>query len=126
VRKAENDYALAEIDSRSEVPFHDDVCFHCQQCAEKYLKGLLEELGLTVPKTHELDLLLTLLTPYHPKLRSTRRGLNFLTGFAVEARYPGRNATQRQAVAALRWAGRVRTESRALLRIRERRKPKKP
>jgi HEPN domain-containing protein len=29
---------------------HDGVCFHCQQCAEKYLKGLLEEHGHAVPK----------------------------------------------------------------------------
>ena len=51
VKKAEQDYVLAVQGSRSEVPVHDGVCFHCQQCAEKYLKGLMEELGLAVPKT---------------------------------------------------------------------------
>jgi HEPN domain-containing protein len=126
VRKAEKDHALAEIDSRSEVPFHDDVCFHCQQCSEKYLKGLMEELGLTVPKIHHLGVLLTNLSPHHPTLQPLRRGLLFLTNFAVETRYPGKNATKRQAVAALRWAGRVRTLARGLLRIRERRQAKKP
>jgi HEPN domain-containing protein len=111
---------LAKHASRSKIPVHDGVCFHCQQCAEKYLKGLLEELGLLVPKTHDLDLLLTALTPHHPTMRSLRRGLLFLTDFAVDTRYPGNNASKRQAVAALRWADRVRTSARALLGIRER------
>src|SRR5438105_13297296 len=53
VKKAEQDYVLAKQGSRSKVPVHDGVCFHCQQCAEKYLKGLMEELGLAVPKTHD-------------------------------------------------------------------------
>ena len=111
---------LAKQGSRSKIPVHDGVCFHCQQCAEKYLKGLMEELGLPVPKTHDLDLLLTALVPHHPTLRSLRRGLLFLSDFAVDTRYPGKNASKRQAVAALRWAGRVRTPARALLGIQER------
>ncbi len=82
----------------------------------------MEELGLLVPKTHFLDGLLSALRPHHPTLRSLRRGLLFLTVFAVDTRYPGNNATKRQAVAALRWAGRVRTMARALLGIRERRR----
>jgi HEPN domain-containing protein len=100
---------------------HDVVCFHCQQCAEKYLKALLEELGLTVPKLHDLDHLRALLLPHHPGLRSLRRGLQFLTNFAVTIRYPGDNASKRQAVAALRWAERVRSVCRGLLGIRPRR-----
>lgn len=96
---------------------HDGVCFHCQQCAEKYLKGLMEEAGLTVPKTHFLDKLLKPLLSYHPELRRLRRGLLFLTIFAVETRYPGRDSTKRQALAALRWAGRVRTRARKLLGV---------
>ncbi len=106
--------------SRSKVPVHDGVCFHCQQCAEKYLKGMMEELGLPVPKTHVVDLLLTALEPHHPTLRSLRRGLLFLSVFAVDTRYPGNSASKRQAVAALRWADRVRRRARALLGIRER------
>ena len=44
-----------------------------------------------------------------------------LTQFAVDTRYPGENASKRQAEAALRWAGRVRTKARAILGIRPRR-----
>src|SRR5258707_2695167 len=101
VRKAEEDYVLAKQGRRSKVPLHNGVCFHCQQCAEKYLKGLLEELSLPTPKTHDLDVLLTALLPRERSLRSLRRGLLFLSGFAVDTRYPGENATKRQAVSAV-------------------------
>jgi HEPN domain-containing protein len=122
VKKAEQDHVMARQGSRSKLPVHDGVCFHCQQCAEKYLKALLEELGLAVPKTHDLDQLLIDLIPHHPQLRSLRRGLLFLSAFAVQTRYPGRSASKRQAGAALRWAGRVRTATRPLLGIRDRRR----
>jgi HEPN domain-containing protein len=112
---------LAQQGSRSAIAVHDGVCFHCQQCAEKYLKALLEESGLSIVKTHDLDVLLTDLAPGHPTLRAMRRGLLFLSDFAVDTRYPGNDATKRQAVAALRWSERVRKEARRLLRIRERR-----
>jgi hypothetical protein len=41
VRKAENDYQLATQIAAGPEPFHDQLCFHCQQSAEKYLKGSL-------------------------------------------------------------------------------------
>jgi HEPN domain-containing protein len=91
------------------------VCFHCQQCAENYLKALLEELGIAAAKTHDLEKLFTSLQPHHPTLGSVRRGLRFLTEFAVDTRYPGNNATKRQAEAAFRWTTRVRGDARALL-----------
>ena len=74
-------------------PKHDVVCFDCQQSAEKYLKALLEELGLAVPRIHSLDDVLSLLVGHHSGLRSLRRGLIFLTDFAVEVRYPGDSAS---------------------------------
>ena len=120
VRKAEEDLALAKKARQSKIPLHDGVCFHCQQCAEKYLKGLMEELGLVIPKIHDLDRVLTVLLPHHASLRGLRRGLVFLTNFAVLIRYPGESASKRQAVAALRWAERVRGACRTLLGIRPR------
>ncbi len=122
VKKAEADYRGARSLARKKAPLHDLVCFHCQQCAEKYLKALLEELGIAVAKTHELNKLLTALRPHHSALTPLKRGLDFLTRFAVETRYPGEDASKRQAEAALRWAERVRTTARALLGIRTRRK----
>ncbi|MGH7172313.1 MAG: HEPN domain-containing protein [Gemmataceae bacterium] len=116
---------MARRSSLSKTPLHDGVCFHCQQCAEKYLKALLEELGLAIPRTHNLDDLLHLLLPHYAILRSLRRGLIFLTDFAVDPRYPTVNTSKRQAAAALRWAERVRSDCRALLGIKPRRRRKK-
>ena len=75
VGKAEDDYRAAEELHRSHRRFHDQVCFHCQQSAEKYFKAILEEDRLSVPRTHDLELLLNLLFPDHPTLRPLRRGV---------------------------------------------------
>ena len=125
LRKGEADYRAAQKLSGGSDPLHDQTCFLCQQCAEKNLKALLEELGLTIPRTHVLKDLLTLLRSHHPSLTSLYRGLTFLTRFAVGTRYPGENASKRQAQAALRWAERVRIDCRALLGIRPQRRRKK-
>lgn len=125
VRKAEADRLAAKKLARSAIPLHDVVCFHCQQCAEKYLKALMEENGLTVLKTHDLDHLQTLLIAHHPTLRSLRRGFVFLTSFAVDTRYPGDRATKRQANSALRWTERIRQHIRSILGIPARRSRKK-
>jgi HEPN domain-containing protein len=117
VRKAESDFRLATVIAWGTEPFHNEQCFHCQQSAEKYLKALLEEGGLAVPRTHLLKDVLALLLPHHPSLAGLRRGLTFLTRFAVETRYPGDNASKRQAASALRWAGKVRHACRNLLRL---------
>ncbi len=78
----------------------------------------MEEIGLPVPRTHNLVALLTLLKPSHPSLRSLRRGLDYLTRFAVDTRYPGETATKRQAASARRSAAKARTAARTLLGIR--------
>src|SRR3954464_15704850 len=98
LKKAESDWLAAlALARRRKTPLHDQVCFHCQQAAEKYLKALLQEFGLPVPRVHDLEALLGNLLPSAPPLRVLRRGLVFLTSFAVEIRYPGENATTRQA-----------------------------
>ena len=115
VRKAEGDVRATERLIGGTPPLRDQLCFHCQQAAEKYLKALLEELGLFIPKTHDLEDLLDLLLPRHPGLRQLRRSLRPLTPFAVAIRYPGDNATKRQAAAAPRWAAGTRDACRAIL-----------
>jgi HEPN domain-containing protein len=97
IRKAEADYRVARKLARSRPPENDFVCFCCQQAAEKLLKALLVQLGLAVPRTHNLEDLLGLLRPHHAALFTLRRGLLFLTRFAVDTRYPGFQARRRQA-----------------------------
>ncbi|MBI3823446.1 MAG: HEPN domain-containing protein [Planctomycetes bacterium] len=108
---------MAKKIARGSDPHHDEVCFHAQQSAEKYLKALLEELGQPVPRTHILEDLIVLLAAHHASLRSLRRGARFLTSFAVVTRYPDRDATKREAVSSLRWATKFRAAARTLLKI---------
>ena len=115
VLKAEEDMEVARTVAALARPKRDAACFHCQQAAEKYLKALLHELGLAVPRTHNLLTLLSLLLPHDATLARFRRGLRSLTRYAVEFRYPGVRATTRRMQTALRHAARVRRELRARL-----------
>jgi HEPN domain-containing protein len=66
----------------------DIVCFHCQQCAEKYLKALLLYRGVTFPRTHDLRLLLDLIPP-GISLGLCREQVVPLNRYVIEGRYPG-------------------------------------
>ena len=85
---------------------------------EKNLKALMSESSLTIPKTHDLDLLRSILLSHYPSLRPLRRGLTFLTDFAVDTWNPGANASKRQAKAAPALAQAPYEPPRALLKIR--------
>ena len=62
VEKAESDFRNAEyvLTLKDHCPF-DTVAYHCQQCAEKYLKAALIHNGVDFPKTHDLVVLFNLL-----------------------------------------------------------------
>ena len=124
MKKAERDLQMARLGAAAANPPKDGVCSSCQQLSEKYLMALLQKLGLAIARTHNLEALLAELLPHFPSLRQFRRGLGFLTNFAVETRYPGKNATLRQMRAAHRWAEHVRQECRTLLGIKPRHKQK--
>ena len=115
VLKAEDDIESARTLAALAKPKRDAACFHCQQAAEKYLKALLQEMGLAVPRTHELEDLLDLLLPHDATLALLRRSLRSLTPYAVNFRYPGVRATTRRMIAALPQVERVRTDLRARL-----------
>ena len=118
LRKAEADFRAAKRLFHGKDRLHDQSCFFCQQSAEKYLKALLEEDGLAIPRTHILKDLLALLVVKHAALKPLRRALTFLTRFAVGTRYPGDNASKRQASTAQRAAAKVRETCRTLLGLR--------
>ena len=96
---------------------HDLICFHCQQMAEKYLKALLQELGQPVLKTHNLLVLLQSLAPHDSTLAALRRRMMALSRFAVDFRYPGMSANNRQSTAAIRSAEHVRRAFRQRLNL---------
>jgi len=42
---AEGDLKIAKDELNTPDPFTNAICFHCQQCVEKYLKAYLTFLG---------------------------------------------------------------------------------
>ena len=89
VDKAEHDLLAAECMIQSaEGMLSDIVCFHCQQCAEKYLKAMLVFLGVAFPKTHDIRLLLDLI-PSRFSLNLSRERVVTLNRYVIEGRYPG-------------------------------------
>jgi HEPN domain-containing protein len=65
--KADGDFFDAQrgIRARSNPNF-DGVCFHCQQCIEKYLKARMVEASISFPKIHDLARLLDLVSKAEP------------------------------------------------------------
>lgn len=62
VSRAEEDFNVARhlLTVADQVPA-GAVCFHAQQCVEKYLKGLLAWHGVHFRKIHDLEKLVELL-----------------------------------------------------------------
>ena len=88
--KAEGDFHSCLRESRARKhPNYDSACFHAQQSVEKYLKARLQEAGLPVPKTHNLEELLRRLLPIEPQWASRKPTLVQLGNYAVMFRYPG-------------------------------------
>jgi HEPN domain-containing protein len=101
VAKAEGDFAIVERESRARKnPSYDGVCFHAQQCAEKYLKARLCKAGIHVEKVHDLPALLEQVLPVEPLWETFRADLAYLSDFAVHFRYPGESADRPTALRA--------------------------
>jgi len=103
IAKAEDDFAVMEREGQVVVhPSYDAVCFHAQQCAEKYLKARLCEADAVFGKTHDLVALLDQALDYEPSWEGFREDLAYLSDFAVGVRYPGESADVTDALEARR------------------------
>jgi HEPN domain-containing protein len=114
--KAENDLKSAAHLLKMEDCPTDTVCFHAQQCVEKYLKALLVAQELEFPKTHDLGELIVLVPArIRPRLDDKER--DRLTDYATVMRYPGdyEPISVAEAGQAVKIARRVRREVRKLL-----------
>jgi HEPN domain-containing protein len=63
------------------------IGFHCQQAAEKILKGLLSDVGVRFRKTHEIGALMALLAQAGHALPDQFENLDVLTPFGAIYRY---------------------------------------
>ena len=120
IEKAEKDLATASREFRvRKMPNYDAVCFHSQQCAEKYLKAILQEQNIAFGKTHNLTTLLDLITPKEPSWELMRPNLEKLNVFAVQVRYPGESSDKTIAREALNLSRAIRNRARISLNIQE-------
>jgi HEPN domain-containing protein len=89
VQKAENDLtSAAQVLKLGQFSPADTVCYHAQQCVEKYLKALLINHNLDFPKTHNIAVLIALL-PVQARPEISLKDQGRLTEYATTARYPG-------------------------------------
>jgi len=118
IDKAEGDFATASREIRArKSPNYDAACFHAQQCAEKYLKAILQEAAIPFGKTHHLISLLELMLGVEPSLEMLRPQLQSLNTYSVSVRYPGESADRTMAREALHLAKTIRTEARRKLKL---------
>lgn len=117
VQKAENGLRTAEhtLTLQEDCPF-DTVCFHAQQCVEKYVKALLVELACDFPKSHDIGELIELL-PAASQVPLSPHAQEALSLYAVITRYPGNwePLTREEAEEAVEMANQVKGVLRARL-----------
>jgi HEPN domain-containing protein len=113
VKKAEEDYSVAgSLRRRRKNPAPNSLCFHCQQCAEKYLKARLIEAGEIPARTHDLAQLLLACQRHEPLWSALMPGAKLLSQFGVAFRYPGNDAHAHHALLAWKHATAIRREAR--------------
>ena len=117
VEKVENDLknAVHTLEMGEECPT-DTVCFHAQQCVEKYLKALLTVRDLDSPRSHDIEKLMALL-PEEAEMTLSVEEPRRLTDYATVTRYPGdyEPISLKEAREAVSMARRARGEIRQLL-----------
>lgn len=116
VDKAEHDFEVAQRVMRhteDETPLPDMACFHCQQCAEKYLKAFLTEHAVRFTYTHPLIDRLELCRELDSEFAALDSDLRELDGYSVRVRYPSSNVTLEMGQEALVNAVRIRNFVRA-------------
>lgn len=85
--RAREDFAVIENLELSGIDYYTStICFHAQQCVEKYLKAFLVYNDVDFPRTHDVDYLLM----ECQKIDNVNFNFNFknLTEFGVSVRYP--------------------------------------
>lgn len=85
---AGEDQVMAELAIEEDGP-PNQICFHSQQMAEKYLKGYLASFRIRFEKSHQVIYLLELCEKLDKTFAELKNDAIFLTQFYIETRYPG-------------------------------------
>ena len=85
---AEDDLSSAEfLQNMQSIPT-EIICYHCQQSAEKYLKGFLALNGEEIKRTHDLIILNKECRKYDEDFETIEEECLMLTDYGVNIRYP--------------------------------------
>ena len=87
--KAERDLASADCLAAAPKPLLDTAIYHCQQAAEKALKGFLVYHDSRIHKTHDLGILIADSSAFTTKYAAFADAAERLTQYAMLFRYPG-------------------------------------
>jgi HEPN domain-containing protein len=119
--KADEDLDAAKALLSLGTSFLSTIGFHCQQAAEKYFKAFLTWQQIEFPKTHDLSLLLGLISTEAPSLAESLEEVVELTSYGVEIRYPGDipEVTSEDAAEAVQLAEKVREAIQGTLATKE-------
>lgn len=85
---ADEDLKVARHSFSISEPPYRLIAYHCQQCAEKYLKAYLVFHLVDFPYTHNMGPLLDLCSQHGSWVREIRQ-VEILSAYAMTARYPG-------------------------------------
>lgn len=87
--KAQHDLATARKVAADPDPYLDTAIYHCQQAAEKAVKGFLVFRDQEFDKTHNIQFLVALAIPFEAGFSSWLEVGARLTPYAGMFRYPG-------------------------------------
>jgi len=87
--KARRDLLSAQQLAQGTAPLLDTAAYHCQQAAEKAIKGFLVYHDVRFEKTHDLDVLICQSAKIAENFFQLREAGRILTPLAVVFRYPG-------------------------------------
>ncbi len=87
--KASHDLAAARLLAMDPPALLDVAVYHCQQAAEKALKGYLVSLDQRAERTDDVGLLIERAMEIEPTFSTWRDAADRLTPFATTYRHPG-------------------------------------
>lgn len=87
--KARHDLDSARKLAEGDDPILDTAIYHCQQAAEKALKGFLVHCDQPFDKTHDLNVLVKAAMLFQARFSDFTDDALELTPYATEYRYPG-------------------------------------
>jgi HEPN domain-containing protein len=89
LNRAHKDLVAGEMLLKGGFEDYENVGFHAQQAAEKYIKAFLVRHQIEFPKAHNIALLRQLVANVDPELAKSLAEADALTPYGVEFRYPG-------------------------------------